>query len=199
MQTADQTPVWSLDVVPGANSTSFTLTTSDTLSVSTWTFSDWTADNWYQIVVTYSPGSGGGTQLYINGSLLAGSTSAVADFSDALSTFTIGNSYDGFQQARGIYDELETFNYVLDYTTEIKPNYDAALALDSDGDGVSNLAEMKGPNPTDPYNPDTDGDGVNDHDDAFPTNPYRWDPDNSSDITPPVIQLIEPITANPYP
>ncbi len=39
---------------------------------------------------------------------------------------------------------------------------------DSDGDGISDLAETTGG--TDPLNPDTDGDGVNDGVDAFPNN-----------------------------
>ena len=43
---------------------------------------------------------------------------------------------------------------------------DFSVAVDTDGDGLSNLNEII--SETDPYNADTDGDGVNDGADAFP-------------------------------
>lgn len=50
---------------------------------------------------------------------------------------------------------------------------------------------------TDPFNPDTDGDTVNDGTDAFPLDPTRStapSPD-PEDTTPPTITLTEPTSA----
>jgi hypothetical protein len=49
---------------------------------------------------------------------------------------------------------------------------------DWDGDGASNEEEQE--KETDPTNPDTDGDGFNDHVDPFPTDP-DWDGDGVLD------------------
>jgi alpha-tubulin suppressor-like RCC1 family protein len=68
---------------------------------------------------------------------------------------------------------------------------------DDDGDGLPNALEaLLG---TDPFNPDSDGDSVNDGADHFPLDATRTqmpaaDP---NDTTPPVIQLIRPATAKP--
>ncbi len=51
--------------------------------------------------------------------------------------------------------------------------------LDSDGDGLTNSEEFElGTNPT---NPDTDGDGYNDGNDAAPLNPFVWSFDADDD------------------
>jgi len=66
------------------------------------------------------------------------------------------------------------------------------LSFDTDGDGISNAAEIA--NGTNPFLVDTDGDGVADGQDAFPLDPARWLPPspNPSDHTPPTITLDEP-------
>ncbi len=66
---------------------------------------------------------------------------------------------------------------------------------DADGDGVPNWVEIA--QGTDPFAPDTDGDGVPDGVDCFPLDPTRStclvaDP---NDHVPPIITLIEPVTA----
>jgi alpha-tubulin suppressor-like RCC1 family protein len=70
---------------------------------------------------------------------------------------------------------------------------------DSDADGVSNWAEVEGG--TDPFVADSDGDGVGDALDAFPLDPTRAQPpaSNPSDSTPPTITIIEPTSAVPLP
>jgi len=60
----------------------------------------------------------------------------------------------------------------------LDPNNDIDAALDSDGDGATNIVEyLQG---TDPLNPDTDGDGVSDSKDPYPNNPSQSviDPDS---------------------
>ena len=47
------------------------------------------------------------------------------------------------------------------------------LPADSDNDGIDDDTEVSEPPFTDPDNPDSDGDGVNDGDDAFPLDPSR--------------------------
>jgi hypothetical protein len=70
-----------------------------------------------------------------------------------------------------------------------------ATNLDMDADGVQNSVELQ--NGTDPFDPDTDGDGVLDGDECFPLDPTRWrcPPATPGDVTPPVIQLLEPTNA----
>lgn len=193
-------PEWSLDVqsIHSYGNLNVILTTGSQNQVVHFTRQiSWTAGQWYQFVVTYSL-SAGDVKLYLNGALVT-SGSAVTDmtaFSGALSTFTIGNDITGNHPATGIYDELETFNYPLP-AEDIAANYGFALNLDSDHDGLSNFAEMV--LGTDPYNRDTDGDGVSDGTDFAPLDPNRWDPPNPNDTTAPVIQLLEPITAVPNP
>jgi len=71
--------------------------------------------------------------------------------------------------------------------------------LDIDGDGLTNAQELA--IGTDPFNPDTDGDGHNDGSDYYPLDPTRWaapsfDP---TDHTPPVITLGQPANATLLP
>jgi hypothetical protein len=73
------------------------------------------------------------------------------------------------------------------------------LDPDSDDDGVPNWVEQQ--NGTDPFNADTDGDSVNDANDAFPLDPTRSmaPSSNPSDTTPPVVTLKEPVSAQLIP
>ena len=64
---------------------------------------------------------------------------------------------------------------------------------------MPNWIEQK--NGTDPFNADTDGDSVNDANDAFPLDPTRSmaPSSNPSDTTPPVVTLKEPVSAQLIP
>ena len=75
----------------------------------------------------------------------------------------------------------------------------AIVALDSDGDGISDTDEIR--NGTNPFLADTDGDGVSDGLDAFPLDPSRWLPPNldPGDHTAPTIILDEPKDATLLP
>ena len=63
--------------------------------------------------------------------------------------------------------------------------------IDSDGDGLTDVQEIAFG--TDPYNRDTDGDGVWDGMDFYPLDPTRWA--NPADHTPPIITLSLPVGA----
>ncbi len=68
---------------------------------------------------------------------------------------------------------------------------------DDDGDGVPNVVEIA--QGTDPFRADTDGDGVSDLTDAYPLDPTRSQapaPD-PNDTTPPTITLTRPSNARP--
>ena len=122
----------------------------------------WVSNSWYQVVLTYTPTN---SALYINGQLATNGT-GVAYFPNSnersASGFRIGSDSSGYSQARGIFDELETFGYPLEAGL-IQANYQSCANLDSDGDGLSNLLEsILG---TSPYNYDspnglTAGNGV---------------------------------------
>jgi hypothetical protein len=191
MQTTSTTQ-WSLNLNAAGSQLTLSYPTSHTLSSSTLS---WTAGGWHQIAVTYS-GIATNVVIYVDGSAVTSTaTSGVTWLSDVLSKFTIGSASDGSQSANGRFDELETFNYVLS-ASDISSNYSATILLDSDGDTISNLNELAAtPNPTDPYNPDTDGDGYWDNVDQFPTDPNRWDHTHTGDSIAPVIQLLQPISA----
>jgi len=83
------------------------------------------------------------TSLYIDGQSIASNGSGVANYPGLVvraQGFTIGSSTSGTNQIRGVFEELETFNYPLD-AASVQANYQAAWNLDSDGDGLSNILE----------------------------------------------------------
>jgi hypothetical protein len=148
---------------------------------------NWDGNHWHQIVVTYSPAA---TSLFIDGIETSGG--GIVTALNAVTSFSIGSDASGASPAKGLFDEFETFNYRLS-AESILANFEAVAALDSDGDGISNLDEVA--NGTDPFDPDTDGDGVPDGQDYAPTDPTRWEappPHNQSDTTPPVIRVLSP-------
>ena len=131
-----------------------TLTTNLTAAIS------WTSNVWHQIVLTYSTNS---SSLYLDGQPV---------FTNGLGTaywpglavralgFTLGGSATGTNQARGVFDELETFNYPLG-AGGIATNYQTMYQIDRNGDGMSDIWEMSyfGTLSVDP-NGDPAGDGL---------------------------------------
>jgi len=154
---------------------------------------------WHRIAVTYSRQS---SAIYVDGSLVGSVGTGVRHYPRKITSFYVGSSASSLLHAQGVFDELTTFNHPLT-ASEILSDYQSFaswLNLDSDGDGLTNLAEsQKG---TDSDDPDTDSDGVPDGLDAFPLDPNRSELEpvpNPSDTTPPVIQLLQPKNATLVP
>lgn len=168
----------------------------------------WVAGQWHQIVITYIsnpddntafnsdwipflPLNHNGTALYVDGQKVGVSGSSALLQPYSMDAFYFGDS----NQPKGLYDELETFNYPLP-AAEISQNYQAALVLDTDGDHLPNFEEVG--MGTDPEDPDTDDDGCQDDVDDFPLVPEGCH-HNPYDTTPPIIELILPAAATLIP
>src|SRR5260370_22420069 len=142
------------------------------------------SNQWHQIAVTYTQTN---TGLYIDGVCLGTGAPGVYFFPDAIARsggFSIGSTMGGTNQARGQFDEIETFNYPL-ASADIASAYQTLTSGDSDGNGLPDVWERNnfgyvGVNPnadpdgdhltniqehqagTNPNNPDTDNDGRTD-------------------------------------
>ncbi|MFQ5472552.1 MAG: plastocyanin/azurin family copper-binding protein, partial [Dehalococcoidia bacterium] len=111
---------------------------------------------------------------------------------------TIPDGQDPDDDNDGMPDTYEQENGCLDPLTD-----DAAV--DSDGDGLSNIAEMG--LGTDPCEPDTDGDGLDDGEDEFPldpdlpatSTPSLTDTPSPSDSPAPTEEPTPTATASPVP
>jgi hypothetical protein len=113
-----------------------TLTTNLSTAIS------WSSNVWHQVVLTYGATN---TSLYLDGQPVVTNGMGVAYYPGLAvraSGFEIGSSTSGTNQVRGVFDELETFNYRLN-ATSIQANYQWAINLDSDGDGISNILESE--------------------------------------------------------
>jgi hypothetical protein len=101
---------FSIDVDVTGQQLSFkSATTAGALPVISRTI-NWIAGNWYQVALTYSPS---GSCLYVNGSPLgsAGPAPAVYPNEPAGSAFCLGADGTNGSPAKGVFDELETFNH----------------------------------------------------------------------------------------
>ncbi len=120
----------------------------------------WQSNEWHQLVLTYTPTN---SLLYIDGQL-ATNGSGVTNFPNATvrvaDGFSIGSDRNGNLQAKGAFDELETFNYPLS-SSVIATNYQTIISRDSDGDGMPDVWESQyGLNPlVNDAKGDPDGDG----------------------------------------
>jgi len=119
----------------------------------------WTSNGWHQIALTYTPTN---SYLYLDGQLATNGTGAshYPNLTERAKGFRIGSDQNGNAQAKGTFEELETFNYPLN-ASDISSNYLAVSQRDRDGNGMSDLWELQnfGYVGVDP-NGDSDGDGI---------------------------------------
>jgi alpha-tubulin suppressor-like RCC1 family protein len=121
---------------------------------------NWTSNYWHQIVLTYSSNN---SSLYVDGqSVVTNGLGAnyYPNRNERANGFCLGSDLNGNNQARGIFDELQTFNYPLS-ATNIAANYQTLILQDSNGDGMADIWKMNyfGTLSVNP-NGDPDGDGL---------------------------------------
>ncbi len=152
---------WGLTVTPAGTNLYFATQTNSitTLTTNLATSIGWISNVWHQVALTYSSTN---TSLYVDGMVVVSNGIGIAYY-PGLPTrtngFTVGGSASGTNQAKGQFDELETYNYVLSAAT-ISSNYLAAINQDKNGNGLPDLWELQnfgywGVN----QNADPDGDG----------------------------------------
>jgi len=103
---------WGLSVSPDGSELTFGTSTNGAGEINLSGGISWTAGEWYQIALTYSETN---SALYVDGNLI-GSGSGVSNLPNAneeTNGFRIGSDDNGFKQAGGVFDNLETFNYPL--------------------------------------------------------------------------------------
>jgi hypothetical protein len=123
---------------------------------------DWVANQWHQIVLTHSPTA---SALYVDGAQVGATGSGVSVYPDltprGIYGFSIGSNQVGGDQAKGQFEELETFNYALsagvisaDYAAVVASAAPFAIGVFGDIQMLAQtLAECPGPlPPQDRYN-----------------------------------------------
>jgi hypothetical protein len=84
----------------------------------------WTSNDWHQVVLTYGPAN---STFYLDGQAVITNGLGISYYPDATALtngFYVGSDNSGNNQAKGQFDELETFNYQLD-AMSILNGYDA--------------------------------------------------------------------------
>jgi hypothetical protein len=131
---------WTLMLDTNGNTLNFITQTNGVGMTNLTTTIIWASNVWHQIVLTYGATN---SMLYIDGQAVVTNGLASQYWPNATERsagFCIGSDATGNNQAKGVFDELDTFNYPLD-AGSILANYQAAWNLDSDGDGLSNILE----------------------------------------------------------
>jgi RHS repeat-associated protein len=84
----------------------------------------WTSNDWHQICLTWTPNVSNGSALYIDGQSVTNGTgvSFWPDSSVRAQGFRLGSDSAGTNQAKGRFDNLQTYNYALS-ADEVRTNY----------------------------------------------------------------------------
>ncbi|HXC34898.1 MAG TPA: LamG-like jellyroll fold domain-containing protein [Candidatus Acidoferrales bacterium] len=134
---------WTLALSPGGTALDFITQTNGIALTNLTATINWTSNDWHQIVLTYSATN---SLLYLDGQL-ASSRSGVTSYPDQQSRangFSIGSDHQGNNQAKGEFDELETFTYPLS-AAAISTNY---TQVDPTGAGpIDYIGYLEGRNP----------------------------------------------------
>jgi hypothetical protein len=152
---------WNISISADGNSVSFITQTNGAGMTNLVAPISLSSNAWYQIALTYSSTN---SIFYVNGQQTGTNGAGVSYYPDplvrAFDGFSIGSDRNGNQQARGQFDELETYNYPLSAANILRP-------IDSDGDGLPDSWETQygldpnNPTGSDGADGDPDGDGVN--------------------------------------
>jgi len=116
---------WALYFNPDGTQLAFGSSTNGAGTINPSAPISWTAKRWHQIVLTYSPTN---SSLYLDGNLEADvtGTNYFPNLTERTNGFRIGSDANGGNQAAGVFEELETFNYQLN-TTDIASDYANAI------------------------------------------------------------------------
>lgn len=130
---------WSLYLSSDGNQVSFGSSTNGSGRINLAASTALTSNQWNQFVLTYTATN---SVLYLNGTAVTNGlgTAYYPKLTERSFGFRVGSDVNGGNQAKGTFDNLETFNYPLDAGT-VQTNYLAGWNLDSDGDGLSNILE----------------------------------------------------------
>ncbi len=103
---------WSLYVSPDGSQLSFGSSTNGAGGVNLSANIAWVSNQWHQIVLTYTSSN---SLLYLDGQLAASGAGSIyfPNLTERSRGFRIGSDQNGASQARGAFDDLQTFNYPL--------------------------------------------------------------------------------------
>lgn len=141
---------------------------------------------WHQVAITIS---GGSVAMYVNGVLDRAANLPRGPHNTTGTTWTIGAGLRGGNYPEwfnGLIDDVAVYDRALSAAEIATAFADGPLQPDSDGDGLNDesdncpavanpdQADLDGDGAGDACDPDLDGDGVVNGDDAFPTDPSEW-------------------------
>ena len=103
---------WAMVLSPDGNQLTFGTQTNGLAMTNLTTTINWVSNQWHQVVLTYSPAN---STLYMDSLLVTNGLGPVfyPNATERAGGFRIGSDGNGNNQARGAFDELETFNYPL--------------------------------------------------------------------------------------
>ena len=116
---------WALCLSPDGTQLTFGSSTNGAGNANLSAYVSWALKRWHQIVLTYSPTN---STLYWDGLEIAADgtgTNYFPSLTERANGFRIGSDASGGNQAGGVFEDLETFNYQLS-ATDIADDYDYA-------------------------------------------------------------------------
>ena len=108
---------WSLVLNPAGTQLSFVTATNGQTQTNFNAAIAWSSEEWHQVALTYNATN---SALYIDGQAVVANGLGVTRIPSATvrsNGFRIGSDLNGANQAKGRFDDLETFNYVQDVST----------------------------------------------------------------------------------